>query len=70
MWLYTIVVVELPTMPHKMVFLSTLSNSCIAFNVAIGFFNFKNSSQREASKKNVGHISIVMHDYVVRIMKK
>ena len=38
-----------------------MSSSCIAFNVAIGFFNFKNSSQREPSKKRLGHISIVMH---------
>ena len=31
------------------------------FNVAIGFFNFKNNSQREPSTKKMGHISIVMH---------
>jgi len=27
------------------------------------FFNFKNSSQREPSKKNLDHILIVMRDY-------
>ena len=56
-----------PPCHRKWSFWSTLSNSYIVFNVAIGFFNFKNSSQREPSKKYLGRFLLVMHGYVVRM---